>query len=197
MVRSQLRATPGDEKLPWPGAYDRDFARRVAKNPATLASLYRGSPYADDGTIIKADWIQRHRGAAPKCEPYVMAMDASYKDSKTADSTAIVVVGRKGSDLDVVDAVRQCCDFPKAIALARSMRQKWPVAKVLRFSVRSSPAARSTSATRPAVERWNSPDAAVEAHASPSRCRARRKRRRWAGRRRPAPTGSTSERTRT
>ena len=111
----------------WPEQYSVDALQNIRSTigEREFVALYQQRPSALEGAMFKREWMRR--GQAPRAGMQIaMGVDLALSTKKTADYTAIVVIGKdEFGKLYVLDAVRERVDFPGALRLIRNVAEKW------------------------------------------------------------------------
>lgn len=109
--------------------YNLEWAERKQREVGaiTWASLYQQRPSPESGDIFKRDWIKFYK-ALPHIEEYGISVDASFKDSKTADFCVLQAWGRAGANKYLIDQIRDRMNFPQTVQALRAFSAKHPQA---------------------------------------------------------------------
>lgn len=102
------------------------------------ASQYQQDPVPEGGGLVKLDWFTKNTydiapiEMAAKCSKLIQSWDLTFKDtggSETkggADYVVGQVWGQRGSDIFLIDQVRDRMDFPRVIEEIKKLTAKWP-----------------------------------------------------------------------
>lgn len=101
-------------------------------------SLYQGNPSPDSGNVWKRHWWKTYRqrlwtvdpvSGSFKADPdlaVTMSWDMAFKDSKSSDWVVGQVWGKRGSDIFLLDQVRDRMSFTETVARLKALVAKWP-----------------------------------------------------------------------
>lgn len=111
-----------------PERYDIDALKRIlrAVKDRVFNSLYQQRPAAQEGNIIRRDWIKYYKVKPEYPDEIIQSWDFAIKDKETADYTAGQVWARKGADMYLYDRVKEHAGFPKQIKMVKEMSAKYP-----------------------------------------------------------------------
>jgi len=111
------------------------FNARMIKNPYGISALEQGDPTPKGGGLFQKEWINRYTSTpeaqASVCEYKLISVDASFKDTKNSDNCAIVVFGRRGNLLFILDEDVGKMDYPALKARLTVMATKYPSATIV------------------------------------------------------------------
>jgi predicted phage terminase large subunit-like protein len=101
-----------------------------------FSSLYQGSPTPSEGGMFKRDWFGLEYTADPvqrakHCDEVLISVDAAFGEGRRSDPVELLVLGRKGRFIYVLDEINRRMDFPKTVRAVRELAQKWPKAALL------------------------------------------------------------------
>ena len=118
----------------WPAFKDLDA---LADIRATIGSrdweaLYQQRPTAPGGSIIHRDHLRFYRtdpqAIADECSELVQTWDCAFKDADDSDYVVGQVWGKRGSQVYLLDQVRDRMTLPGTIAAVLALSAKWPTA---------------------------------------------------------------------
>ena len=115
--------------------------RKREAGPAGWQALYQGSPTGASGSVFKREWWPRWKSAPVTVNSdgaYVahgfglllQSWDFTFKDGETNDWVVGQVWGVKGSQMMLLDQVRDRMDYPASVAALKALSAKWPQAGV-------------------------------------------------------------------
>lgn len=110
--------------------FDLDWAnekRRVVGEP-TWASLYQQRPTAQEGNIIKREWIQYYDNPPNTFDEMLISVDASFKGNIENDFCVLQVWGKKSADKYLIHQIREKLNFPNTVAALRNLVGMYPQA---------------------------------------------------------------------
>jgi predicted phage terminase large subunit-like protein len=102
------------------------------KGSAGYAGQYQQRPAPASGNIFHRDWWQKTTLAVIKAMQFdeiVLSIDCAFKGKATSDRVAILVLGRKGADVYVLDLVVDQMGFGATKAAVRASVAKHPKAR--------------------------------------------------------------------
>lgn len=113
----------------WPEKYDlKHLAAVKANGSRNWSALYQQRPSPDGGAIVKRHWWQFYTTPPESFDLVVQAWDLTFTKSATSDYVVGVVLGRKGSNIYLLDMVRDRLSFTDSIAAIKMLTCKWPMA---------------------------------------------------------------------
>jgi predicted phage terminase large subunit-like protein len=111
------------------------FEARRAKNPYGVDALEQGRPVPKGGGLFPEAAIRRYSGSpqsiVEQAESLIISVDASFKDTKTADRCALLVFARMGTMMFLVDEDVDRMDYPKLKQRLTSLYERYPGAAVV------------------------------------------------------------------
>lgn len=111
------------------------YEKRKARNPYGVSALEQGNPVPKDGGLVSPEWIKRYTAnpadMAEEVERLVISIDAAFKGNATSDNCSIVVVGKKGNFLFIIDEDTGKMAWHTLKARTRAMADKYPHAILL------------------------------------------------------------------
>ena len=112
----------------WPAHYSmQDYLDRKALNEGyNWAAVYQQRPSPDKGNRILRDWIQYYTVPPGSFDYMLQSWDFSLKDQRRNDPVVGQVWSTKGSDVFLLDQIRDRMDLPRSIVALRSLTAKWP-----------------------------------------------------------------------
>lgn len=93
-------------------------------------ALYQQRPQPSEGATYKRDWFT-YANAPDDLDYVLQAWDTASKDSTSADYSACVTVGVKGTTCYVLDVLRAKLETPDLLAKVRSQAARWNPRKIL------------------------------------------------------------------
>lgn len=79
----------------WPSnpifSYDSLMAQKSSMGASDFSALYQGNPIASEGSLFKGQYFKV--GEPPKCDVIYLSLDTAFSEEKSADETAITVLG--------------------------------------------------------------------------------------------------------
>lgn len=113
----------------WPAKYSIEHLERIrqAIGERDWNALYQQRPSDISGGTFHRDWW-RFYTETPKLDLVWTTWDMSFKDTKTGSFVVGQVLGRRGSDIFLLDQVRGRWDFVETIRRFRAVARKWPQA---------------------------------------------------------------------
>ena len=113
---------------------DLELLKEVA--PYTYAAQYNQSPMIEGGNIIKMDWWHYFDQSAHRSTGLIfLTADTAFKDKAKNDASVIRVWEATPTDLYCHDAVYGRWEFPRLIAEARAIWEKWAAKGAQRFYI--------------------------------------------------------------
>ncbi len=111
-----------------------DLLEAVA--PSVYFAQYQQSPIIEGGNIIKMDWWHFFDQSAHRSTGLIfLTADTGFKDKASNDASVIRVWEATPTDLYCHDAVYGRWEFPRLIAEARAMWEKWSAKGAQRFYI--------------------------------------------------------------
>lgn len=109
--------------------YGKDFIAERKQYARTFSALYQGRPSAEEGNIIKRHWWKYYDKTDKLMNMipfYCLSVDATFKDSATADKVSIQVWGKLGTNFYLIDRHNARMDFTTTLLAIRNMLSKYP-----------------------------------------------------------------------
>lgn len=91
-------------------------------------ALYQQRPSAQEGTLIKRDWMRYYRQSdlPQSFDVVIQSWDLACTDGKDSDFVAGGVWGKKGADIWLLDIVHERLSFIDTVGAIVRMSAKWP-----------------------------------------------------------------------
>lgn len=136
-----LDREPGEWLVSARGRTDKQWeAKRAAVGQRTFTALYQGRPAPVEGDLFKrSDW-QRYDSpraalqpdgtmSAPGADEVIQSWDMAFKDTKSSDYVVGQVWARYGTDLYLLEQVRDRLSFTATISAVEALTRRWPEAR--------------------------------------------------------------------
>ena len=127
-VYALFRRAVGDDLTPvWPAKWPRKRLqeRRNEIGETSFARAYRLVCVPDDAVPIQADWVQ-FWSAPAEYDPVILAVDPAVSAKRTADASALVVLGETAShEIHCLQALAVRVPMPDLVTLIAAMDQQW------------------------------------------------------------------------
>lgn len=119
-----------DGALLTPERYDETAVTRLEKRlgPRAAAAQLQQRPAPAEGALLKAHWLTRRWTEIPRGGAWGMSLDATFKDTKTADFVVLQVWCTVGVDHYLIDQVRGRMDFVETLKAFVALAAKYPQA---------------------------------------------------------------------
>lgn len=112
---------------------------KVAVGSRVWNALYQGRPAPAEGTLFKrGDWryydpaavcrVENGAWRAPGMDEVILSFDMAFKAGSGTDYVVGQTWGRKGTDVYLLDQVRDRLDFPATCRTVEALAAKWPQA---------------------------------------------------------------------
>jgi len=113
-----------------PERYDEAAVARLERRlgPRAAAAQLQQRPAPAEGAIFKASWLTRRWTEIPRGGAWGMSLDATFKDTKTADFVVLQVWCTVGVDHYLIDQVRGRMDFVETLKAFVALAAKYPQA---------------------------------------------------------------------
>ena len=113
-----------------PERYDEGAVARLEKRlaPRAAAAQLQQRPAPAEGAIFKEAWLTRRWTEIPRNGAWGMSLDATFKDTRTADFVVIQVWCTVGPDHYLVDQVRGRMDFVETLRQFVALATRYPQA---------------------------------------------------------------------
>ena len=110
------------------GGYDKEWLEQTKQALGSQAfnSIYQQRPSSAEGEIVKREWIKYYRQLPPSFDEMLISVDASFKNTATADFCVLQVWGKQGAKKYLVDQIRDRMNFPSTVAALRGLVAKYP-----------------------------------------------------------------------
>jgi phage terminase large subunit-like protein len=122
-----FRRAVGDDLEPvWPEKWARDRLeeRRAEIGAAAFARAYRLQHIPEEEVVIRPEWVRFWKDqAAP--DRVVLSVDPAVSSRRGSDFSALVVVGRVGNEVRVLEATARRVAVPELIGLIDDADARW------------------------------------------------------------------------
>lgn len=98
---------------------------------AAFAAQYQQSPRDEEAAMFKRAWLERRWTELPDLDRTVIALDASFKESSSADFAVIQAWGSKGGDRYLLEQWRKQAGFSATKEALAAMASRYPFAKIV------------------------------------------------------------------
>lgn len=98
---------------------------------AAFAAQYQQAPVDAESAMFQRLWLTRRWTELPRFDRVVVALDASFKESRSSDFAVIQVWGAAKEDRYLVEQWRKRAGFSETLAALRSIARRYRGAKVL------------------------------------------------------------------
>jgi predicted phage terminase large subunit-like protein len=122
----------------WPNKYDISDLESIQQTIPDSAwqALYQQRPTAAEGNIYKTIWLQKTYLRIPAENEFDMSClswDMSFKDRDTSDYVVGYAMARKGTDIYILEEVREIMDFPTTLDafVEQCKRYPWILKKLI------------------------------------------------------------------
>jgi len=125
----------------WPSRYDEAYynSLRITVGPYAFSAGYQQNPTPEEGNAVKRAWWRFYDSLPAQFDVLVQTWDLALTTEKDSDYTVGFLLGRKGTDIYVIDRCMGKWDPPTAIKEIRTFSQRYPLAvgKVIERSTAS------------------------------------------------------------
>lgn len=120
------RAIGPDFEPVWPEKWPRErlIERRAEVGAASFARGYRLLPAAEEDAAIRPEWVRFWIEPAA-CERCVLSVDPAVSASARADRSALVVLGKCGTQIRVLAASARRATAPDLVHLIDALDREW------------------------------------------------------------------------
>lgn len=128
-----FRRPVGEDLEPvWPAKWPREAlaGRRAEVGAAAFARGYRLLPVAEEDTPIRREWVRCWAEPA-EYECVALSVDPAVSAKATADASALVVLGRHGGFVDVLEATARRVKAPDLVNLIDAVDRRWNPAVIV------------------------------------------------------------------
>lgn len=126
------RAIGSDLEPVWPERWTRErlAARRAEIGAASFARGYHLLPVAEEETPIRGEWVRFWTEDVPP-DDVVLSVDPAVSAGAKADASALVVLGRTGSEVRVLAASARRVSAPELVNLMDEFDRHWNPSVIL------------------------------------------------------------------
>jgi len=117
----------------WEERYGYDFIEIRKRYPADFNALYQGRPTAEEGNMIKREWMENDDNWYVQTQELIsnmpvicMSVDATFKNTSKSDKVSIQVWGKEGNDFYLIDRVNARMDFLGTLQAIRNLVITYP-----------------------------------------------------------------------
>lgn len=113
-----------------------EYRKIRERDPYLFSSLHQGNPTPREGGLFKRVWFERTYAAKPEtraaqCDEILISVDAAFAKGRKTDPVELLVLGRSGRYIYLLDEVNRRMDFPSTLQAIRELRDRWPKAALL------------------------------------------------------------------
>lgn len=123
------RAVGTDLEPVWPEKWpsERLAERRAEIGEASFARGYRLVTMSEGEVMIRPEWVRLWHEELPReqYERVVLAVDPAVTAKQSADASGLVVVGRRGNDVRVLEATARRVRTPDLVDLIDDLDRRW------------------------------------------------------------------------
>lgn len=114
--------------------FDTDFLETTKRRGSrAFNALYQQRPTGVEGLGLERSWWrwfdEDPRKVADLCDYVIMTIDPTFKDTDSSDYVAMLVLGRMGHKVFLLDGIHERLNAPRTIKAIRAMKQRWPAVK--------------------------------------------------------------------
>lgn len=127
--KREIVREPGD--LLNPNRFNKATLEDLKKSmgSAQYAGQMQQVPTPAEGLIFKREWMNNEYQLAPPLSMVIQSWDMPFTKSEGSAKCAAIVMGRKGSDIYILDVVNDKMEFTESVAALRRLSGKWPNAR--------------------------------------------------------------------
>jgi phage terminase large subunit-like protein len=109
----------------WPA--EKLAERRAETGEASFARGYRLVTMSEGEVMIRPEWVQFWNDELPReaFERVAVAVDPAVSEKERADASGLVVVGRRGNDVRVLEATARRVRTPDLVDLIDDLDRRW------------------------------------------------------------------------
>ena len=117
-------------ELLWPSEFGAKHMREQRTNLGEMmfSAVFQQKPAPAEGLMVKREWWRYYTQRPDEFDRVVMSWDLTFTNGEGSDMVACVVLGKKGSEIYVLDLLNQRMTFTQTLAAVRAMSEKWPQA---------------------------------------------------------------------
>lgn len=110
----------------WPERFNIDQLNAIkqAIGSSEFSALYQQKPSAQEGNIIKRQWIKHWKQLPARFDMFVQSWDLSFKGDQDSDYVVGQYWGLVGGERYLIDQVRAQMDFPATLQAVRAFYYK-------------------------------------------------------------------------
>lgn len=114
-----------------PERYGREDLLEIKQDIGTkfFLALFQQRPSPEEGEIFKRNWWQFYDELPTDIKTLIQSWDMAFKDKKTSDYVAGIVMAKKNADIYIVDLVRDKLSFSNSLRAVATLKSKWPDTK--------------------------------------------------------------------
>lgn len=117
----------------WPAKYSVERLKAIKSTVGTYdwSALYQQRPQSPQGSIFKREWMnekQTYR-QLPRLSMEVQSWDLSFTKTEESAKCAILVMGRAGGQIYIIDMVNEKMEFTESVTTLRMVSAKHPKAR--------------------------------------------------------------------
>lgn len=100
--------------------------RKTALGTRFFGALFQQRPAPEEGDIFRNSWWKFYDEVPDDLDKSLQSWDMAFKDTKTSAYVCGQVWGRKGSNIYLIDSVRDKLSFTKSVRAVQTLTAKWP-----------------------------------------------------------------------
>lgn len=110
------------------------FEATRARDPYDHQAKWQVNPQSKEGKLLDDEDIKEYgdpRSLLLTFDAIAISIDCNFKKKKTADRISILVAGRRGPNIYVVDEKVMRVTFPNLVRIVKELKRKYPTALIL------------------------------------------------------------------